>query len=80
MGRVTVTAACFLALFSVAVLGPTTPAQAQQFAYCKADIARLCKGVRPGGGRMMQCLKAHENDLTVGCAKELKGLKSRMGR
>jgi len=28
----------------------------------------------------MQCLKAHENDLTVGCAKELQSLKGRMGR
>jgi len=80
MGKFTVAAACSLALFSVAVLGQVPPAQAQQFAYCKADIARLCHGVRPGGGRLMQCLKAHENDLTVGCAKELKGLKSRMGK
>jgi hypothetical protein len=80
VGRVTVAGACFLGLFSIAVSGPTTPAQAQQFAYCKADIKRLCRGVRPGGGRMMQCLKAHENDLTVGCAKELQSLKGRMGR
>ena len=81
MGKLTVAAACSLALFSVAVLGPTTRAQAQeQFAYCKADAARLCRGVRPGEGRMLRCLKAHENDLTVGCAKELKSLKSRMGK
>jgi cysteine rich repeat protein len=80
MGRFAVTTACSLALFSVAVLGAPTPAQAQQFAYCKADIRRLCHGVRPGGGRLMQCLKAHENDLTVGCAKELQSLKARQGR
>jgi hypothetical protein len=80
MGKFIVTAACSLALFSVVVLGLTAPAQAQQFAYCKADIARLCRGVHQGGGRIMRCLKAHENDLTVGCAKELKALKSRMGR
>ena len=80
MGRFTVAAACSLALFSVVVLGPIPTAQAQQFAYCKADIKRLCHGVRPGGGRLMQCLKAHENDLTVGCAKELKSMKARRGK
>ena len=80
MSRFTVAVACVLALFSVAVLGPVPRAQAQELTYCKADAKRLCRGVRPGGGRMLQCLKAHENDLTVGCAKELKGLKSRMGR
>ena len=59
-------------------------AQAQeqegQFAYCRADVQRLCQGVQPGGGRLMQCLKAHENDLTVGCAKELQSIKARMGK
>ena len=80
MGKFTLAAACSFGLFSVAVWETTMPAQAQQFAYCKADIARLCHGVRPGGGRLMQCLKAHENDLTVGCAKELQSIKARMGK
>ena len=81
MSRFTVAAVCSLALFSVAASGPPARAQAQgQFAYCKADAARLCRGVRPGVGRMLSCLKAHENDLTVGCAKELRNLKARMGK
>ena len=80
MGRFVVAAACSLALFSVAALGPTERAQAQEFAYCKADAERLCHGVRPGGRRILNCLKAHENDLTVGCAKELQSLKARMGK
>ena len=82
MGKFTVAAACSLALFSIAVSGLTAQAQEQegQFAYCRADVQRLCQGVRPGGGRLMQCLKAHENDLTVGCAKELQSMKARMGK
>jgi hypothetical protein len=55
-------------------------AAAPSFQYCKADIQRLCKGMMPGGGKIMNCLKAHENDLTVGCAKELKALKAKMGK
>jgi Cysteine rich repeat len=81
MSRFTVAAVCSVALFSVAALVPRAQAQPQgQFAYCKADAARLCQGVHPGGGRMLGCLKAHENDLTVGCAKELKSLKARTGK
>jgi hypothetical protein len=79
MSRFTVAAVCFVALFSVAASGPRAQAQGQ-FPYCKADAARLCHGVRPGGGRLLGCLKAHENDLTVGCAKELKNLKARTGQ
>lgn len=77
MGRFAVAAVCSLALFSVAASGP--PARAQEFVYCRADVQRICNGVRPGGGRILGCLKAHENDLTVGCAKELRSLKARMG-
>jgi Cysteine rich repeat len=73
--KLTMTAACFVALFSL-----TASAQTQPFAYCKADARRLCAGVQPGGGRLAQCLKAHENEVSIGCAKELKKLKSEMGR
>ena len=32
--------------------------QAEAMKYCKADVARLCPGVPPGGGRIIACLKA----------------------
>ena len=43
---------------------------------CKNDAAKLCADVPFGGGRIVECLKKHENQLTVGCANELKQLKS----
>jgi Cysteine rich repeat len=49
-------------------------------AACMADAARICPGVEPGGGRLIGCLKEHENDVTIGCAKELKAVKSKMGK
>jgi hypothetical protein len=49
-------------------------------AACKADADRICPGVEPGGGRLIGCLKEHENDVTIGCAKELKAIKSKMGK
>jgi hypothetical protein len=48
-------------------------------AYCK-DVARLCKGIPPGGGKLIGCLKQHENQVSVGCAKELKAVKTKMGK
>ena len=48
-------------------------------AYCKADAQRLCAGTQPGGG-LVKCLKAHENEVSIGCAKELKKVKAEMGK
>lgn len=67
-----------LALAACAIVLSSGAVQAQQndlVKYCKADIERLCKGVSPGGGRLMKCLKAKPNELTVGCAKALQQLK-----
>jgi len=50
--KLSVTAACLLALFSFAASGSI--GHAQQFAYCKADVRRLCAGIRPGAGTMDQ--------------------------
>jgi hypothetical protein len=37
---------------------------------CKADIDKLCKGIRPGGGRILACLKSHQSELAPACAAE----------
>lgn len=34
---------------------------------CKGDINRLCKGVKPGEGRFMACLKNKINQLSPNC-------------
>ena len=46
--------------------------------YCKPDDERLCNGIEPGGGRLLQCLKGHKEEMSVGCAMALKKLKSKM--
>ena len=43
--------------------------------YCRADVERLCPKVRPGGGRIKACLMEHKEEISVGCAKALQGLK-----
>jgi Cysteine rich repeat len=34
---------------------------------CKADIEKFCKEVKPGKGRIIRCMKAHENEVSQAC-------------
>ncbi len=38
---------------------------------CADDIAKFCKDVKPGGGRIESCLKEHQNDLSVSCKERM---------
>jgi hypothetical protein len=70
----------FASLISLVFISLPASAQAQggRFASCRADAARLCPGIPPGGGKLLECLKQHENQVTIGCAKELKAVKTKM--
>jgi hypothetical protein len=37
---------------------------------CKADAEKFCKGIRPGRGRILACLKSHQSELAPACAAE----------
>jgi hypothetical protein len=37
---------------------------------CKADAEKFCKGIRPGQGRILACLKSHQSELAPACAAE----------
>jgi hypothetical protein len=34
---------------------------------CAADIKAQCAGVKPGGGKLKDCVKAHFSDLSADC-------------
>lgn len=34
---------------------------------CKPDIAQYCSAVAPGGGRIKECMKAHQAELSPSC-------------
>jgi hypothetical protein len=36
---------------------------------CADDVSKFCKDVTPGGGRIANCLKEHEKDLSPACKK-----------
>jgi hypothetical protein len=44
---------------------------------CDDDIETLCKGVRPGRGRIQRCLEQHKDELSAGCVEKLKADKER---
>ncbi|MBS0180331.1 MAG: cysteine rich repeat-containing protein [Nitrospira sp.] len=35
---------------------------------CAEDVKKLCAGIKPGEGRIVQCLKEHTQDLSPACA------------
>ena len=73
--------AALLSLGVIVLPGSTRTANAADpLAYCKSDVARLCPGVTPDGGKLIGCLKEHENEISVGCAKALKAMKTKMGK
>jgi cysteine rich repeat protein len=43
-------------------------------ANCGGDLQKFCADVRLGGGRAMQCLRAHATDLTPTCQSTLSSL------
>jgi hypothetical protein len=56
----------------------TTTTAAEQQGACKDDVAKLCKDVQPGEGRVLQCLKEHQADVSPACKNRLKQVKQQM--
>jgi hypothetical protein len=46
-------------------------ARAEQGA-CKADVEKLCKDVQPGEGRILECMKTHQKELSPKCTAQVK--------
>ena len=36
---------------------------------CQPDAEKLCKGIKPGEGRIAACLKSHDSELAPACQK-----------
>jgi Cysteine rich repeat len=46
-------------------------------AACGADAKKLCAGVQPGGGRILQCLTQHKDEVSDGCKQAV--IKAKQG-
>ena len=49
-------------------------AYAQEPLICADDIEKYCKEIKLGGGRLLNCLKAHETELTASCRGKISEL------
>ncbi len=38
---------------------------------CADDVSKFCKDVQPGQGRIIKCMKEHENELSAECKAQL---------
>ncbi|TWB19112.1 cysteine rich repeat protein [Nitrospirillum amazonense] len=50
---------------------PAHPAARAAMKACQPDRQALCKDEQPGGGRVLACLKAHEDKLSADCKAAL---------
>jgi len=41
-------------------------------ATCHSDVAQFCRGMEPGGGRIVDCLISHQKDISEACYQALK--------
>lgn len=61
-----------LAAAVIALLAAGASAAEQAPKPCLADAEKFCKDIKPGDGRLLACLKAHEAELSAEC--KAKGL------
>lgn len=66
MSRAVETWAVFLVAVSL-VLVPVTGFVTAAGNPCQEDIQRLCGDVKPGQGRIQECLKAHKDEISQEC-------------
>jgi hypothetical protein len=45
---------------------------------CADDVAKYCKDIKPGGGRLARCLKQNENQLSPACKSSIEESKKRV--
>jgi hypothetical protein len=61
----TIAAALTLLTAGAPVLAQT----AEQRAACEADAKKMCPGIQPGGGRILDCLAKQKDKLSDACKK-----------
>lgn len=58
-------------LFAVVMVAGSAYAFGGMDGPCKADIAKFCKDVEKGEGRIINCLKDHSDELSSACKSKI---------
>ena len=71
-----------LSIFAVGALFLAVMAQdqdaEQQKGPCRDDLAKYCKGIKPGGGRIWACLKSNEDRVAPACKEHMAQSREKM--
>jgi hypothetical protein len=70
-----VVAFCTAAGAAEEAAGAQHEASGVQKGACKADAEKLCKDVQPGEGKLLECLKAHQTEVSSACKHNLAAVK-----
>jgi hypothetical protein len=46
---------------------------------CMQDVRRVCPGMRPGDGRLAQCMESKHDQLSRGCQDAIAAARARQG-
>ena len=65
-------------LLGITLLPQGAPAQSIPQNACTPDIEAYCKTVEPGEGRILRCLKAHQDHLSASCQGTLDAANSKV--
>jgi hypothetical protein len=65
-------------LFAVGVA--TADAPTRKEGPCAADVKKLCPGVKPGEGRIHQCMTSHEAEISPACREVIGAVKAKLER
>jgi len=61
-----------LGLLSLTALAQQAPPVSADVRHaCHADFEKFCPGVRPGGGRVKECMAPHKDELSAACREAL---------
>jgi len=63
----------FAVFFSLLLVALSFGSGKAQEDACTSDVEKLCKGVEPGGGRVLACLKEHKSELSPECSGYIAG-------
>lgn len=47
---------------------------------CMQDVRRLCPGIRPGDGRLAQCMESKSDQLSSGCRQAIEAARARQSQ
>ncbi len=46
---------------------------------CQPEIEKLCAGIQPGGGRIMQCIRQHRAEVSDTCRSAMRSARANHG-